>query len=81
MIDPSGATAYWYDTRDQQTNKLVSFTGGPSVALSYGYDANGNVTNLSYSTANGVNLAYSYDPLNRLTRRSFAILRPVRLCV
>lgn len=38
-----------------------------TALLNYGYDANGNVTNIASGFANGVNLGYSYDPLNRLT--------------
>jgi RHS repeat-associated protein len=47
--------------------KTVNWNQGPGVSLNYGYDANGNVTNLWSGTAGGVNLAYRYDPLNRLT--------------
>jgi len=65
MNDPSGLTAYGYDLRDRLQTKTVSWNSGPSVSLNYGYDFNGNVTNI-WAT-NGVNLAYSYDPLNRLT--------------
>jgi RHS repeat-associated protein len=67
MTDASGTTAYLYDSRDRLTNKLVSWSGGFSRALSYGYDANGNVTNILSSTSGGANLKYSYDPLNRIT--------------
>ena len=45
----------------------MSWVGGPTASLNYGYDANGNVTNLRSGYANGVNLAYGYDALNRLT--------------
>ena len=54
MVDPSGSTAYLYDSRDRLTNKFVTFTGGPGVTLSYGYDVNGNVTTIASSTAGGV---------------------------
>ena len=67
MTDVSGTTAYGYDSRDRLTNKVVSWTGGPSIALSYLYDANGNVTNLWSNTSGGVTNIYQYDPLDRLT--------------
>ena len=65
MVDASGTTTYGYDIRDRLLSKTNSWNSGPTVVLNYGYDANGNVTNI-WAT-NGVNLAYSYDPLNRLT--------------
>jgi YD repeat-containing protein len=67
MTDASGVTAYGYDRRDRLVLKTVNWNQGPGVSLNYGYDANGNVTNLWSGTAGGVNLAYRYDPLNRLT--------------
>jgi RHS repeat-associated protein len=67
MVDPSGTTAYLYDIRDRLTNKAVAWNGGTNVALSYAYDANGDVTNIWSSSMNGVNLAYVYDSLSRLT--------------
>jgi RHS repeat-associated protein len=67
MADASGTTAYLYDSRDRLTNKVVSWSGGFSRALSYGYDANGNVTNILSSTSGGADLKYAYDPLNRIT--------------
>jgi YD repeat-containing protein len=60
--DASGAYAYVYDTRDRlRTNST------PQGTLFYGYDANGNVTNITASTASGTSVAYQYDALNRLT--------------
>jgi hypothetical protein len=54
------------------TNKLVTWTGGPAVALNYGYDplgygydVVGNLQTLRYS--NGVTNLYQYDSRNRLT--------------
>src|SRR5262249_4807630 len=70
-------TTYSYDARDRLTKKAVTWAANwndPSTVyanaaamLNYGYDANGNVTNIASGYANGVNLAYAYDPLNRLT--------------
>jgi RHS repeat-associated protein len=65
--DGSGVTAYGYDRRDRLVLKTVNWNQGPGVSLNYGYDANGNVTNLWSGTAGGVNLAYRYDLLGRLT--------------
>ena len=59
--------SYAYDSRDWLIQKAMNWVGGPTASLNYGYDANGNVTNLWSGYANGVNLAYGYDPLNRLT--------------
>ncbi len=59
--------AYAYDSRNRLIQKAMSWVGGPTASLNYGYDANGNVTNLRSGYANGVNLAYGYDALNRLT--------------
>jgi RHS repeat-associated protein len=67
MIDASGTNNYFYDNRDRLTNKAVAFANGPSVSLTYKYDANGNLTNLWSSTSGGVTNVYQYDALNRLT--------------
>ena len=67
MTDASGATSYGYDNRDRLISRTNVWSGGPTVALCYGYDANGNVTNLWSNSANGVTDTYQYDPLNRLT--------------
>ena len=67
MTDASGLTSYSYDSRDRLTNKWMSINGGPVWALNYGFDPNGNVTNLASTTIGGVCLAYRYDPLSRLT--------------
>jgi YD repeat-containing protein len=66
MTDGSGVAAYGYDRRDRLVSKTVNWNHGPGVSLNYGYDANGNVTNLWSGTAGGVNLAYRCDPMNRL---------------
>jgi YD repeat-containing protein len=50
MTDPSGSTRYSYDSRDQLTNKVVSWSGGPVLSLNYAYDPNSNVTNIWSST-------------------------------
>lgn len=68
MVDDYETTMYSYDSRDQLVMKSVNWNDpAMSAALSYGYDADGNVTNMSSSTANGVAVAYGYDALNRLT--------------
>ena len=67
MTDQSGTATYQYNARDCLTNKVVAWSGGPVVSLSYGLDANGNVTNTWSSTTGGVNLQYSLDALNRIT--------------
>ena len=67
MTDLSGSTVYVYDIRDRLTNKLVAWTGGPSIALNYRYDVSGNMTHLWSGTTSGVTNFYQYDPLSRLT--------------
>jgi len=67
MVDLSGSTAYLYDSRDRLTNRVETWTAGPSVMLKYRYDGNGNLTNLWSSSSNGVTNVYQYDALNRLT--------------
>lgn len=70
--DSSFDCTYEYDNRDRLTRKTSMWSGinggGPlTVSLGYGYDCNGNLTNLASSMANGVNLSYAYDALNRIT--------------
>ena len=67
MVDPSGSTAYFYDNRDRLVAKTNLPTSGPTLALNYSYDVNGNLTNLWSGSPGGVNLVYQYDLLNRLT--------------
>jgi len=67
MTDPSGTTTYVFDSRNRLASKTQSWNGGPVISLSYGYDGNGNVSNIHSSTSNGVNLGYAYDPANRIT--------------
>jgi RHS repeat-associated protein len=67
MVDGSGTNEYLYDGRDRLTNKMVLWSNGPSVTLSYTYDSNGNVSAIWSSTSSGVDLVYNYDALNRLT--------------
>jgi len=61
--------SYTYDNCDRLAQKTVvwNYGTGLTAALNYGYDANGNVTNLVSAFANGVHLSYGYDALNRLT--------------
>jgi RHS repeat-associated protein len=67
MTDLSGTTRYSYDSRDRLQFKTVSWSGGPTISLNYGFDANANLTNLWSSTAGGVTNFYQHDALNRLT--------------
>lgn len=67
MTDASGTTSYGYDNRDRMIARTNAWSGGPTVALYYGYDANGNLTTLGSSSSGGVTNVYQYDPLNRLT--------------
>ena len=61
MTDASGSTTYSYDLRDRLTQKVT-----PQGALSYIYDAAGNLASIRSSNANGTSVDYSYDALNRL---------------
>jgi RHS repeat-associated protein len=61
-----------YDIRDRLMSKQIkAYSQDLSVvfqaSLNYGYDANGNLTNMKSGYANGVQLTYAYDQLNRLT--------------
>ena len=69
MVDnfSGNSVVYNYDNRDRLIQKGVAWNYGPTGALNYGYDANGNMTNMVSGYANGTSLAYGYDPLNRLT--------------
>jgi RHS repeat-associated protein len=67
MVDMSGVTAYFYDTMSRLTNKAVSWTNGPTLAVNYAYSTNGSVTALWSGSASGVTNAYQYDLLGRLT--------------
>jgi RHS repeat-associated protein len=67
MTDASGTTTYAYDAQGRLTNKVVSWTGGPTISLNYRFDANGNLTNLWSSSSGGVTNFYQYDSLDRLT--------------
>jgi RHS repeat-associated protein len=62
MSDPSGNYSYVYDLRDRVTTNTT-----PAGILYYGYDANGNVTNITSSTTSGTSVIYQYDAMNRLT--------------
>jgi RHS repeat-associated protein len=68
MTDASGATSYSYDERNRLVQKTKSWAATSfSLSLSYGYDANGNVTNIVSSNPNGSDVSYEYDALNRLS--------------
>lgn len=67
MVDPSGATAYFFDERDRLVAKTNRPNDGPVMSVNYRYDRNGNVTNLWSGSASGVTNFYRYDALNRLT--------------
>lgn len=43
-LGASGQTAYTYDLRGRLQSKTERWNGGPSVTLTCGYDADGNVT-------------------------------------
>jgi len=67
MTDLSGTTRYSYDARDRLTNKVVSWTQGPSLTLSYVYDTCGSLTRLWSDSSGGVTNFYEHDALGRLT--------------
>jgi RHS repeat-associated protein len=67
MTDASGTTSYAYDNQGRLTNKVVSWTGGPTISLNYRFDANENLTHLWSSSSGGVTNFYQYDSLDRLT--------------
>jgi YD repeat-containing protein len=61
MTDASGTTTYTYDNLDRLTVKAT-----PQGALSYTYDAAGNLASMASSNAHGVSVLYTWDELNRL---------------
>jgi RHS repeat-associated protein/uncharacterized repeat protein (TIGR01451 family) len=61
MTDESGTTLYAYDARHRVLSKQT-----PQGALSYTYDAVGNVASVNSSNANGVSINYTYDAVDRL---------------
>ena len=67
MVDASRLTRYLYDAMSRLTNKVVSFTNGPTLALNYTYSTNGSLTTLWSSSPNGVTNSFQYDMLGRLT--------------
>lgn len=67
MTGMSGSTSYALDILDRLTNKVVSFTDGPTISLNYRYDVSGSVTNIWSDSSGGVNLQYGLDSLNRIT--------------
>lgn len=62
MVDASGTTLFSYNSRDWLTSKATPFG-----SLSYGYDANGNVTNIASSNSGGAAMGYRLDSLNRIS--------------
>jgi RHS repeat-associated protein len=68
MVDASGSTRYGFDVRNRLVEKVKTWSAvGLSVALNYGYDAGGNLTNVVSSSPNGTVLAYEHDELSRLS--------------
>ena len=70
LISYYATIEYQYDPRDRLSQKQWEQEGSaelPNAGVAYGYDANGNITNISSEYGNGVQLSYAYDPLNRLT--------------
>jgi RHS repeat-associated protein/uncharacterized repeat protein (TIGR01451 family) len=61
MADASGVTNYIYDARDRLLAKQT-----PQGALTYTYDAAGNLLTVRSSNAEGVSINYTYDAANRL---------------
>ena len=61
MTDAAGVTTYAYDPRDRLISKAT-----PRGALSYTYDAAGNVLTVRSSNADGLSVDYAYDEVNRL---------------
>jgi fibro-slime domain-containing protein/RHS repeat-associated protein len=61
MTDASGTTTYTHDVLGRLLNKAT-----PAGALTYSYDAGGNLSTVRSSNANGVSVNYTYDALDRL---------------
>ncbi|HEX6622132.1 MAG TPA: VWA domain-containing protein, partial [Pyrinomonadaceae bacterium] len=61
MTDAAGVTTYAYDLRDRLISKAT-----PRGALSYTYDAAGNVLTVRSSNADGLSVDYAYDEVSRL---------------
>jgi YD repeat-containing protein len=71
--DPSSTYRYQYDGLNRVTSVNNTGTVGvPTVALSYSYDANGNLTQTTDTIAGTLRgtTSYNYDALNRTTRIS-----------
>src|SRR2546427_1258000 len=64
MSSPPVAFAYTYDGANRLTQQGET-TGGTTYTTRYGYDGQGNVTNLTYPT--GRVIAYTYDSANRVS--------------
>jgi RHS repeat-associated protein len=66
-LDGAGQTeTYTYDPIDRMTNIAWSGSRG-TASVSYGYDANGNMTSRTDNTGTST---YTYDRLNRLTQEA-----------
>jgi RHS repeat-associated protein len=63
MTDATGVTTYQYDALDRLTRKATPFG-----ALSYTYDAAGNLSSMRGSSPDGAAVNYTYDALNRLSQ-------------
>src|SRR5215213_8388990 len=61
MTDASGTTTYVYDNRHRLVSRQT-----PQGALTYTYDAAGNLASVRSSNAAGVSINYTYDAVNRL---------------
>ena len=61
MVDGSGTTTYIYDNQDRLVRKET-----PQGALTYTYDAAGNLASMQSSNLNGASVSYAYDSMNRL---------------
>jgi len=65
MQDSVGNTGFVYDAAHRLTSSTFTYSLNPySFAVSYEYDANGNLTKLIYP--GNKNVIYTYDELNRL---------------
>ena len=64
--DPTGLTAYHYDSEGRLIEKDTPLGGPNGTSLFYQWDEANNVTLIQSSTPGGTNIAYHYDPLNRL---------------
>ncbi len=61
MVDASGTTTYVYDIRNRLQTKRT-----PEGALTYTYDASGNIAGIDSSNENGTSVSYGWDGGNQL---------------